>query len=42
MKTHVEFHSDQFPLYEGEEDEVNPGVHGKRLAEFLAAQWHWT
>ena len=28
MKTHVEFRSDQFPPYEGEADEVNPGVHG--------------
>jgi hypothetical protein len=35
MKTHVEFRSDQFPPYEGEEDEINPGRHGKRLAEFL-------
>lgn len=35
MKTHVEFRSDQFPPYEGEENETNPGVYGKRLAEFL-------
>lgn len=35
MKTHVEFRSDAFPPYEGEEDEINPGIFGKRLAEFL-------
>jgi hypothetical protein len=35
MKTHVEFRSDDFPPYDGEEDEVNPGRYGKRLAEFL-------
>ena len=37
MKTHVAFRSDKFPPYEGEEQEINPGVYGKRLAEFLAA-----
>ena len=37
MKTHVEFRSDQFPPYEDGSDEVNPGVFGKRLAEFLFA-----
>jgi hypothetical protein len=36
MKTYVEFKSDIFPPYEGEESEVNPGRWGKRLAEFLA------
>jgi hypothetical protein len=35
MKTHVEFRSDDFPPCDGEEDEVNPGRYGKRLAEFL-------
>ncbi len=35
MKTHVKFRSDAFPPYEGEEEEINPGVYGKRLAEFL-------
>jgi hypothetical protein len=35
MKTHVEFRSDAFPPYDGEEDEINPGRYGKRLAEFL-------
>jgi hypothetical protein len=38
MKTHVEFRSDQFPPYEGEEDKVNPGLYGKRLAEFLVRE----
>jgi hypothetical protein len=35
MKTHVEFRSDEFPPYDGEEDEINPGRYGKRVAEFL-------
>jgi hypothetical protein len=35
MKTHVEFRSDQFPPYDEEDDEINPGIYGKRLAEFL-------
>jgi hypothetical protein len=35
MLTHVEFRSDTFPAYEGEEDQINPGLWGKRLAEFL-------
>ena len=35
MQTHVEFKSDKFPAYEGEEEEINPGVWGKRLAEYL-------
>jgi hypothetical protein len=38
MKTHVEFRSDQFPPYAGEDDEVNPGLYGKRLAEFLVRE----
>lgn len=35
MQTHVEFRSDRFPAYDGEEEQINPGVWGKRLAEFL-------
>ena len=35
MKTQVEFKSDKFPPYEGEEEEINPGLWGKRLAEYL-------
>jgi hypothetical protein len=35
MHTYVEFRSDRFPAYEGEEAQVNPGLWGKRLAEFL-------
>jgi hypothetical protein len=38
MKTHVEFRSDRFPPYEGEDDAVNPGRYGKRVAEFLVRQ----
>ncbi|MFB3895042.1 MAG: hypothetical protein ACE14V_01950 [bacterium] len=37
MKTYVEFRSDKFPAYEGESEFINPGIYGKRLAEFLAA-----
>lgn len=35
MKTHVEFRSDKFSAYEGEEEEINPGIWGKRLVEYL-------
>jgi hypothetical protein len=36
MRTHVEFLSDNFPSYENEEEQINPGRYGKRLADFLA------
>ncbi len=35
MLTHVTFRSDRFPAYDGEEKQINPGLWGKRLAEFL-------
>ena len=35
MRTHVEFRSDKFPPYEGEQEEINPDRWGKRLAEYL-------
>jgi hypothetical protein len=35
MRTHVEFYSTQFPPYPDEEEQINPGVWGKRLAEYL-------
>ena len=35
MKTQVEFRSSKFPPYEGEEEKINPGLWGKRLAEYL-------
>lgn len=38
MKTYVEFCSDRFPASEGEDEEVNPGRFGKRLAEYLAGR----
>jgi hypothetical protein len=38
MRTHLEFRSTEFPAYPGEEEEINPGRFGKRLAEFLAAE----
>ena len=36
MNTQVEFRSSKFPPYDGEEAEINPGLWGKRLAEYLA------
>jgi len=38
MKTQVEFRSTKFPPYEGEEEEINPGLWGKRLTEHLARE----
>jgi len=38
MKTQVEFRSLKFPPYEGEEEEINPGLWGRRLTEYLAAK----
>ncbi len=35
VKTQVEFRSNKFPPYEGEEEEINPGLWGRRLAEYL-------
>lgn len=35
MKTQIEFRSTKFPPYEGEEEQINPGLWGKRLAEYL-------
>ena len=35
MKTEVTFRSDKFPPYDGEEEQINPGLWGKRLAEYL-------
>jgi hypothetical protein len=35
METHVEFRSDKFPPLDGEERLINPGLWGKRLADFL-------
>jgi hypothetical protein len=37
LKTHVEFRSSAFPPYDREEEGINPGRYGKRLAEFLVA-----
>jgi len=36
MKTQVEFRSSKFPPYANEEEEINPGLWGKRLTEYLA------
>jgi len=38
MKTFAEFRSSKFPAYEGEEEEINPGLWGQRLAEYLVAK----
>ena len=35
MKTQVTFRSTKFPPYEGEEEQINPGLWGKRLAEYF-------
>jgi hypothetical protein len=35
MKTQVTFRSNKFPPYEGEEAQINPGLWGRRLAEYL-------
>jgi hypothetical protein len=35
LKTQVEFRSSKFPPYEGEEEQINPGLWGRRLAEYL-------
>jgi len=37
MLTYVEFRSDLFPAEPDEAELVNPGIHGRRLAHFLAA-----
>ena len=36
MKTHVEFRSNRFPPYDGEDKEINPGRYGKRLEQFIS------
>jgi hypothetical protein len=35
MKTQVEFRSAKFPPYDGEKEQINPGLWGKRLAEYF-------
>lgn len=35
MKTFVDFLSEKFPAYDGEEEDINPGLWGKRLAEYF-------
>jgi len=35
MDTQITFRSNKFPPYEGEEEQINPGLWGKRLAEYL-------
>lgn len=36
MRTHLEFRSNAFPSNNRKDGEVNPGLFGKRLADFLA------
>ncbi len=38
MKTQVQFRSDKFPPYDGEEEIINPGLWGKRVAEYFQEQ----
>lgn len=35
MKTQVEIRFAKFPPYEGEQGQINPGLWGKRLAEYF-------
>ncbi|MFK7972518.1 MAG: hypothetical protein AB8F95_19260 [Bacteroidia bacterium] len=35
MNTEIAIKSDLFPSYPNEEDDINPGVFGKRLAEYV-------
>lgn len=37
MRTHLEFRSNAFPACPGEDEEINPGRWGRRLAEYLVA-----
>lgn len=37
MRTHIQFTSSSFPGLASEEEEINPGVFGKRLADYLAS-----
>lgn len=37
LATQVTFRSDQFPALDGEEEQINPGIWGRRLADYLAA-----
>jgi hypothetical protein len=36
MRTHLEFRSTAFPPYPGEEEQINPDLYGRRLAEFIS------
>lgn len=38
MKTQVTFRSNKFPPYEGEQEQINPGLWGRRLAEYLVVK----
>lgn len=38
MKTQVEFRSSKFPPCEGEDEQINPGLLGRRLAEYFVAK----
>lgn len=38
MRTQVQFTSDAFPAYPGEDEQINPGIWGKRLAEFIVSE----
>ena len=35
MKTQVSFRSNKSPPYDGEQEQINPGLWGKRLAEYF-------
>jgi hypothetical protein len=38
VRTQLEFNSDAFPALPGEDEQINPGRWGKRLADYLRAE----
>lgn len=38
MRTHAEFASTEFPAEPGEEEQINPGCFGRKLAEYVAGR----
>jgi len=42
MKTQVTFRTDKFPPYDGEQEQINPGLWGKRLAEYFVEKLQGT
>lgn len=38
MRTNIQFQSSAFPAFASEDEDINPGVFGKRLADYLASE----